>query len=240
MDPRIAGVTRQLSRVGRVVAVTGGKGGIGKSMVSSLLALVLAAQGRRTGLLDLDLTGPCDHLVLGLDHEFPEEERGLVPPCVHGVRFMSVAYFTGDLPAALRGPDVTNALIELLAITRWDELDVLVVDMPPGLGDATLDTLRLIPRTEYLVVTTASPLVAPTVRRMLQLLGRLDSRTLGVVENMNRGASDGVHRLAEEFGLPLLAVLPYDETLEDAVGDPPRLLRTPFASALREAVRAVL
>jgi len=240
MDPRTTGIATQLAGVRRVVAVTGGKGGIGKSMVASTLALLLGRDGRRVGLLDLDLTGPCAHLILGVDRQAPEEEFGIEPPIVHGVRFMSVAYFTGTQPTALRGSDVTNALIELLAITRWGHLDVLVIDMPPGIGDTLLDALRLIPRAEYLVVATASPLVAQTVHRTLELLGRLDSRVLGVVENMRRDGPAAVDRLADEFGLPVLAVLPFDPTVESAVGRPDALLQTPFAAALLPVGRTVL
>lgn len=232
LDPRLAVIDRRLESVRRVIAVTGGKGGIGKSMVSSTLALVLAARGRRTGLLDLDLTGPSDHVLLGLDDRFPTETFGIEPPEIHGVSFMSVTYFVGDTPAPLRGVDVTNALIELLAITRWGELDVLVIDMPPGLGDATLDSVRLLGKAEYLFVATDSRVVLETVRRTLRFHQDLGTRCAGVVENMRRTDSTVIADLAAERKTPFLGSLPYDSSVESAAGDGARLARTPFAQSL--------
>jgi ATP-binding protein involved in chromosome partitioning len=236
MDPRLAVIDRRLDKARRVIAVTGGKGGIGKTMVASTLALVLARRGRRAGLLDLDLTGPCDHLVLGLDDRFPTETFGVEPPVLDGIEFMSVAYFLRDAPAPLRGDDVTNALIELLAVTCWSDLDVLIIDMPPGLGDATLDTVRLLPRAEYLLISTASSIVVETVRRTLRFHVELKSRIAGVLENMARGDGDAVCSLAREFDLPYLGALPFDPTVEDATGDTERLAATPLATAMGDVV----
>ena len=226
MDPRAAVVDRRVSRVGRIIAVTGGKGGIGKSLVATGLAVSLARAGHRVGLLDLDFTGPCDHIALGAEGGFPEEEFGIVPPVVGGVCFMSVTHFAGEDPAPLRGADLSNALIEVLAITQWGELDYLVIDMPPGLGDATLDVVRLLPRAEFLVVATRSRLVVETVRRTLTLLQRLQSQVL--VENMSCSDSPAVPELAASAGVPFIGSLPYDGGLEDALGDPVELAATRF------------
>ena len=239
IDPRLAVVDRRLAGAQRILPVTGGKGGIGKSVVASLLALALAESGRRVGLLDLDLTGPCDHLILGVGRQTPAEEFGLKPPEVFGVRFMSVTHFIGDRPAPLRGTDVSNALIELLAITQWGELDFLIVDMPPGLGDAALDAARLVPRAEYLVVATPSRVVLETVRRTLRLLKQLELPVAGVVENMRREEGDAVATLARDLEVPLLGALPFDATLEAAAGDQDRLEATAFATAL-EPIRSAL
>ena len=184
------------------------------------------------------MTGPCGHVILGVDREFPEEEFGVRPPAIHGVPFMSVAYFTRSEPAPLRGADVSNALIELLAITRWCELEFLVIDMPPGLGDTTLDVVRLLPRAEYLVVATASQVVVETVRRTLRLLTRLESRILGCVDNMHRGKSNAVEQLSGETGVPFLGTVPFDDQIESAMGDPGRLVRSPIAAALRGIARS--
>ena len=239
MDPRLSVVDRRLERVGRILAVTGGKGGIGKTLVASTLALALAESGRRTGLLDLDLTGPSDHVVLGVEPGFPREEFGVEPPEIHGVRFMSITCFAGDTPAPLRGSDVTDALLELLAITSWGELDTLVLDMPPGLGDAMLDAVRLVGRAEHLVVATASRVVLETVRKNLQLLLRMGASVAGVVENMSRDGSARVREEAEERGVPFLGVLPFDEDVEAATGDPARLLGTRVGAAVRELARSL-
>jgi len=240
MDPRLVGVRKQLEHVRRIIAVTGGKGGIGKSIVASTMALVLAKEGYRTGLLDLDFTGPCDHVVLGIGDQFPEEEFGIRPPVINGVHFMSVTYFVGNRPTPLRGIDITNALLELLAITRWEEVDILVIDMPPGLGDTTLDVVRFLTRAEYLIVSTASRVVIETVRRSIRLHTELDTGIVGIVENMSRGGSEAVSGLASEFGLPFLGTLPFDPGLEEAIGDTERLSRTRFSAGIRELVGALV
>lgn len=232
MDPRPAVIDRRLEGVRRIVAVTGGKGGIGKSSVASVLALALARRGLRAGLLDLDLTAPSDHVILGAAGAVPREDRGIEPPLWHGVRFLSVTCFLGAQPAPLRGTDLTNALLEMLAITRWGELDVLVVDMPPGLGDAALDVVRLVRRAEYLVVAGRSRVVLETVRKTLQLLAELRVPVLGVVENMARGGSDAVRALAGGHGVPFLGDIPFDDLLEDAGGNAKALALTRFAEAV--------
>jgi ATP-binding protein involved in chromosome partitioning len=232
MDPRLAVIEERLERVGRIVAVTGGKGGIGKSVVSSTLALTLG-ESARAGLLDLDLTSPCDHLILGVDGQFPEEKAGIVPPVVHGVHFMSVSYFSGSHPAPLRGQDFSSALIELLAITQWGELDVLVVDMPPGIADAALDAVRLLRRAEHLVVATGSRIVVETVQRTLVLMKQIDAQVIGLIENMQRGEGDLVRVLAQDNGVPYLGAVPFDPAVEDATGDPDRLAATEVARTLR-------
>jgi len=236
MDPRPAVIGRRLQQVDRLLAVGGGKGGIGKSLVAATSALMLARAGRRVGLLDLDFTGPCDHLILGLDDRFPAEPFGIEPPLLHGVRFMSVVYFIRDHPAPLRGEDLTNALLELLSITVWKELDTLIIDMPPGLGDTTLDTVRLLPRAEHLLISTPQQVVVETVRRTLRFHVGLKSPVAGVLENMQANGSERVRRLAEEFALPYLGAIPLDPSIETALGDAQRLAATPAARALGSIV----
>jgi ATP-binding protein involved in chromosome partitioning len=233
IDPRPAVVDRRLEGVRRIYPVTGGKGGVGKSTVASLLALVLAESGRTVGLLDLDLTGPCGHLILGAGAHVPQEEFGVDPQIVGGIRFMSVSTFAGNASAPLRGDDLSNALLEMLAITRWGELDALVLDMPPGLSDTALDAVRLIPRAEYVAVTTASGVVLETVRRNLSLLGESGARVAGVLENMRREESARVPLFASELGLSFLGAVPWDDELETAMGSTRRLLATRAAAALR-------
>ena len=232
IDPRTGVVTRRLEGVARILPVTGGKGGIGKSVTASLLALSLAGRGRRVGLLDLDFTGPCDHLILGLDERFPKEEFGIEPPERHGLRFMSVSLFAGSTAAPLRGADLTNALLELLAITRWGELDALVLDMPPGLCDIALDAVRLIDRAEYLVVANASRVVVETVRRNLDLLCGLERGVAGVIENMQREDRQTVRQLADSYGHEYLGAIPFDPDLEPAIGDVEKLKRTGATAAV--------
>jgi ATP-binding protein involved in chromosome partitioning len=240
LDPRLVAIDQRLAPVRRILCVTGGKGGIGKSSVASLLALMLTRRGLRTGLLDLDLTGPCDHVILGAGDAFPSEEFGIEPPTVHGIQFMSVAWFLRDRPVALRGADLTNALVEILAITHWAEAEVLVVDMPPGLGDTALDVARWLPRAESLVVAGSSLVVLETVRRMLGLLRGLGLPVAGVVDNMQRLASEAVPSLAEAFGVPFLGALPFDEGLEAALGDAEKLAQTELGRAVEQLGEALL
>jgi ATP-binding protein involved in chromosome partitioning len=229
MDPRVAIIEERLKSIKRIIAVAAGKGGVGKSTVATGLALVLSEMGHRVGLLDLDFYGPSTHIILGVSEDVqPKEERGIVPPKVHGIEFMSLVYYTKENPAPLRGADLTNALMELLAITRWGELDFLIVDMPPGLGDTTLDAIRLLKNPNFLVVTTPSRVAAETVKKLLILLEELRLPILGILENMSRpSASSGQL-------LPCTARLPFDEKLESALGDPERFLQTEFARTLRE------
>lgn len=234
LDPRADGARARLSKVRRVVAVTGGKGGIGKSSVASVLALEAARAGLRTGLLDLDLTSPSTHVLLGYPTSFPEEPFG-VKPCTHaGIRCMSIAHFAGAQAAPLRGEAVTNALLELLAITNWGELDLLVVDMPPGLGDTVLEVVSLLEGAEHLVVTTGSRVVLHGVDRMLQLLRQLGVPVVGVLENMQRIPSPAAAELAAAHDVAYLGALPYDASLEEACGQADALAHTTFARTLHD------
>lgn len=238
IDPRLHAVAARLQHVRRIVAVTGGKGGIGKSMVSCLLALALGERGHRTGLFDLDFTSPTDHLILGAPTGFPDEEFGIDPVQHAGVQLMSLALFAGATPAPLRGEAVTSAILELCAITRWGELDMLVLDMPPGLGDTALDAMRFLPRTEYLVVTTPSAVVRETVRRTLQLLTDNRRPVLGLVENLQRGGTTAAP-LARDSGVPWRGGVPDDAELEAALGDPARLRRTRAFAAVQAIAYAL-
>ena len=232
-DPRYAVIDRRLEKVERIVAVSSGKGGVGKSLIASTLSLAMAQAGRRVGLFDLDFAGSSAHIVLGAQGLYPTEEKGILPPVIHGVRFMSVVHYVGDEATPLRGEDISNTIIELLAITRWEDLDVLLVDMPPGIGDATMETIRLLPRAEFLVVSTASRMAVPVVRRVLGLLTELDVPVVGAVENMVR---DGASRVGDTFaaaGVPLVGSLPFDPSVEDAIGQPDALLATEFGAEVR-------
>ncbi|MBC8498885.1 P-loop NTPase, partial [Candidatus Bathyarchaeota archaeon] len=137
-DPRLDIIARRLENVEKIIAVSSGKGGVGKSVVASALAIRLKEQGQNVGLLDLDFTSPSSHVILGIEGLYPEEEYGIIPPMAHGLRYMSITFYSQDKPAPLRGADTSNVTIELLAITRWGNLDYLIVDMPPEIGDATL------------------------------------------------------------------------------------------------------
>lgn len=240
IDPRGIAINARLEGVKRIIPVVSGKGGVGKSLVSTTLALVLAEMGHRVGLLDLDFHGASDHVILGFEpKEFPEEDMGVVPPTVHGIKFMTIAYYTEDRPTPLRGKEISDALIELLTITRWDELDYLVIDMPPGLGDQLLDVLRFLKRGEFLVVATPSKLSLNVVRKLIEFLKEEGHRVIGIVENMKLRSEQlddekDVERLAEEFSLPYLVGIPFYPNLDAKVGNVEEFLKTEFAEKIRE------
>jgi len=229
VDPRPAVIDKRLAGVRRILAVTGWKGGIGKSLTASTLALLFSRKGLRTGLFDLDFSGASCHLILGAGGVFPEEEKGIVPPLVSGVRLMSAAFFSKNRAIPLRGAEASSAMLELLAITRWGELDFLVLDMPPGIGDAGLDVVRWMRRAELMVVTTPSVLAQESAKRALALYQRLGVKTAGVVENMRRGEP-----LPAFEGAQTLGSIDFDPGLEPAIGDPDRLLKTAFARGLSD------
>lgn len=233
MDPRLEIIQKRTKDIRRVIAVAGGKGGIGKSSVASVLALVLARSGHRVGLLDLDFSGPSDHVILGIKAASPQEDKGLIPPLVHGIRFMSIVYFAGDHPSPLRGEDISNALIELFTVTLWGNLDVLVIDMPPGIGDATLDLVRLVPKVEFLILTTPSRVALETVQKLVLMLSELKIPILGIIENMKTTEHALVRTVFEPLHVPLLGELKYDEKLEEAIGDVEKLWETCFVKELQ-------
>jgi ATP-binding protein involved in chromosome partitioning len=240
VDPRISVINERLSRTRRIIAVSSGKGGVGKSMVATALALTLAGNGCRVGLFDLDFTSPSTHIILNAPRVQLKEEKGIVPPTVHGLEYMSLVYFVGDKPAPLRGVDVSNALIELLSVTKWGTLDFLVIDMPPGIGDAVLDLVRLIKRIEFLIVTTPSLLAFETVKKQVSLLCELKMPIIGVVENMKMDKANGIQAATEKLGLRYLGAIPFDPQVEDAIGNETRLMSTAVGRVIREVGKNVI
>ena len=226
IDPRTSVIAERLAKIGRIVAVSSGKGGVGKSMVATTLALTLAKRGCHVGLFDLDFTSPSTHIILGAEGLQPKEEKGIVPPTFNGLEYMSLVYWVGDEPAPLRGADVSNALIELLSVTQWGVLDFLVIDMPPGIGDVVLDLVRLIKRIEFLIVTTPSLLAFETVKKQVKLLLELKMRIIGVVENMKMEKANIIQRETEKLGLTYVGSISFDPQVEAAIGNTAKLLGT--------------
>jgi len=224
MEPRISVIEKRLKNIKRIIAVASGKGGVGKSLVASSLALHLAQKGYRVGLLDLDLYGPSSHIILGVKKKFPIEEKGIIPPMIHGISFMSIVYFTEEKPSPFRGVDITNIILELLAITQWGSLDFLIIDMPPGIGDETLDVIRYMKTSEFLVITTPSKVAMGAVSKLLKILIELKKPVLGVIENMTMADSSFIKQEVKKLQLLYLGKIRFDETLEESIGDPNRLL----------------
>jgi len=216
---------KPLPGVSNIVAVASGKGGVGKSTVAANLALAWAAAGARVGMLDADIYGPSQPLMLGLVGQRPTAPDGkhLVPLEAHGLKAMSIGFLVDAAQAVVwRGPMVTQALTQLLGDTAWGELDYLVVDMPPGTGDIQLTLAQRVPVAGAVIVTTPQDLALADARKGLAMFEKVSVPVLGIVENMSLhvcshcghvehifGAGGG-ERLAAENGVQLLGSLPLD------------------------------
>ena len=237
MDARISVIDKRLKNIKRIISVASGKGGVGKSLVASSLALNLAKKGYKVGLLDLDLYGPSSHIILGIKKQgFPEEEKGIIPPKIHDISFMSIVYFSEDKPSAFRGIDISNIIIELLAITQWGKIDYLIIDMPPGIGDETLDLIKLVKKSEFLVVSTPSKVSMGAVNKLLLMLKELKLPVIGVIENMKMTKSKYVKECLTKIGFTYLNSIQFDKKLEESIGDPDKLLETGFMRDLNHII----
>lgn len=239
IDPRLSIISERMKRIQSVIAVSSGKGGVGKSLVASTLALALKEKGFKVGLFDLDFTSPSTHIILGIGDIQPKECKGIIPPEVHGFQYMSIVYYSGQKATPLRGVDFSNALIELLSITKWDMLDYLVLDMPPGIGDATLDLIRFIKKIKFIIVTTPSQLAFETVKRLVNLLKTLEIPVLGIVENMKMNTMNTVQLQVEKLNVNFLAQIAYDYNVEEAIGEVENLLDTTIAQKTREVAQRI-
>jgi len=238
IDPRASVVTKRLSAVRRVVAVCSAKGGVGKTFCTAAAGVSLARSGFRVGILDLDLPGASVHSFLGLRPELPQEKDGILPlPVTDGLVLMGAAAFTGERALPLRGASVTDAMLEMLAVTRWGALDFLLMDMPPGIGEEILDLARLVPRVKALVVSTPERVPVAVVERLLALLREMRVNVSGLIANMVRGDASTVRELARRAGVAFAGEVPFDASIEDAVGDPSRLASSAAAAAVFDALK---
>ncbi|MFP4005723.1 MAG: ATP-binding protein [Candidatus Hadarchaeia archaeon] len=237
MDPRLEVIEKRLNNVENLLPVASGKGGVGKSLIASTTALLLSERDLNVGLLDLDLHGPSAHIILGAeDLDFPEEEKGVLPPKVGKIKFMSTVYYSQDKPAPLRGGDISNAIKELLSITRWGDLDYLILDMPPGLGNETLDTVELIPKTEFILVTTPSKVALGTVKKLVRMLQELSVPIQGIIENMVTKKSPDLREEIKSLKVNHLGNIEYDHNLERSIGKPKEILKSKFAKQLGKSL----
>jgi ATP-binding protein involved in chromosome partitioning len=236
----------QLSPTTRVLAVASGKGGVGKSTLTVNLAAALAGLGRSVGILDADIYGHSVPHMLGVSQRPVVVDKMIVPPVGHDLKLMSIGFFLDDnQPVMWRGPMLHRAFEQFLQDVHWGELDVLVVDMPPGTGDVSISLGQLLPRAEVVVVTTPQPLAQEVAERAATMAQKTGMRVVGVVENMTSDVfgSGGGERLAGRLGVPLLGHVPLDLRLREA-GDAgvPVVLREPDsepAQAIVELARAV-
>jgi len=238
IDPRVEGMKVMLKDVAHIVPIVSGKGGVGKSLISATMALILSKLGKKVGLLDLDFHGASIHEILGISLEkFPEEKEGVLPEEVFGIKLMTIAYYSKDQPTPLRGREITDVILELLSITRWGSIDYLIIDMPPGLGDTFLDTIRFFRNGEYIIVSTPSKLSVSVVRRLVQVLKEQNMKILGLIENMKYDEGTNLVRLAVNLDIKYLGKIGFYSDLEEKIGNPNLLLESKFAQELEEIVK---
>ena len=259
MDAQVTAASRAplienlLPQVKITIAVASGKGGVGKSTVAANLATALALTGARVGLLDADIYGPSMGIMLGVKHKpaIDEALKMIVPIEVHGVLVMSLGFLLDpDEPVIWRGPMVMKALEQLLKDVAWPELDYMVVDLPPGTGDAQLTLTQKVPLSGAVIVTTPNEVALIDARKGLAMFQKVKVPVLGIVENMSyfvcphcQGESDifsrgGGERAAEQFSVPFLGGIPLDPSVRIAGDDGmPVVLAAPdstVAQAFRE------
>ena len=231
-----------LPKVKNVVAVASGKGGVGKSTTTANLALALAAEGARVGILDADIYGPSQPMMMGISGQ-PESTDGqtMQPLENHGVQVMSIGFLVAEDQAMIwRGPMATQALDQLLRQTNWDELDYLLVDMPPGTGDIALTLSQRVPLTGAVIVTTPQDIALIDAKKGISMFQKVGVPILGIVENMavyccpNCGhvehifGADGGQRMATQFGVDLLGALPLNMGIrQQADGGTPTVAADP-------------
>jgi ATP-binding protein involved in chromosome partitioning len=236
-----------LPDLGAVIAVSSGKGGVGKSTVAVNVAVALATKGKRVGLLDADIYGPNIPRMMG-QFDRPEVVDGKIQPLrAHGVRLMSIGLLVGrDAPAIWRGPIVTKVLQQFLRDVDWGELDYLVVDLPPGTGDAQLSLVQNIRVLGAIIVTTPQEMAVGDALRGAKMFEKVNVPVLGVVENMSAYVDPetgrrmelfsrgGGRRLAEELGVPLLGEVPLQPGLAElADRGVPILVAAPASQAAK-------
>lgn len=250
-----------LGQVEHVIAVSSGKGGVGKSMVATNLAAALAREGFRVGLLDADIYGPNIPRMFGESRRpqvSGEKGKEMIEPLeAHGVRLMSLGFLLEEeQPAIMRGPLIAGILKQFMEQVAWGPLDLMIVDMPPGTGDAQLSLVQTIDLDGAVMVTTPQMVSVGDVRRGVKMFERVNTRVLGVVENMSGFhcphcheevdvfGKEGGERLARDMGIPFLGRVPLDPVVRRAgdAGEPTVISApdSPAAQALMEVAGRVL
>jgi ATP-binding protein involved in chromosome partitioning len=243
--------------VGQVIAVASGKGGVGKSTTAANLALALAGEGLRVGVLDADVYGPSMPRLFGVSGK-PEvnDARAIQPLQAHGLKIMSMGFLVSEQTAMVwRGPMVAGAVQQMLREVAWDPLDILVVDMPPGTGDAQLTLAQAVPLAGAVIVSTPQDLALIDARRAVEMFRKVDAPILGLIENMstficpNCGTRHdifghgGARKEAARLGVPFLGEVPLDMVLRETsdsgrpivASDP----QSPHARAYRDIAKRV-
>ncbi len=243
-----------LAGVAHVVAVASGKGGVGKSTVSTQLAIGLQARGLRVGLMDADIYGPSLPTMMGVQgRPFVDEDKRIIPLEAHGVKCMSIGFLVDERePVIWRGPMVMGVVRQFLQEVQWGPLDVLLIDLPPGTGDAQLTMIQAVDLAGAVVVTTPQQVAVADAVRGIEMFRKLNVPVLGIVENMSwmdlpgggrahPFGTGGGARTATEYGVPLLTQVPLDGAIREAgdAGQPGALPEGPAATAFRAVAAAV-
>ncbi|WP_109124942.1 iron-sulfur cluster carrier protein ApbC [Dyella sp. C11] len=252
---KVQGTLAPQPGVKNIIVVASGKGGVGKSTVSANLALALAAEGAKVGVLDADIYGPSQPRMLGISGK-PQSPDGktIIPMEAHGLQTMSIGFLIEEeTPMIWRGPMVTQAMMQMLNDSRWEQLDYLIVDLPPGTGDIQLTLSQKVPVAGAVIVTTPQDIALLDARKALKMFEKVEVPVLGVVENMathvcsNCGHEEhifgegGGARMAEQYNVSYLGSLPLDIRIrEQADGGTPTVVAMPesdLAARYREIAR---
>jgi ATP-binding protein involved in chromosome partitioning len=229
---KVQGELEPLSGIANVIAVGSGKGGVGKSTTAINLALALAREGARVGLLDADIYGPSIPAMLGVRGQPETDGEHIIPKRAHGLPVMSIGFLVEeDTPMIWRGPMVTSALQQLLNDTDWGQLDYLIIDLPPGTGDIQLTLAQRIPTAGAIIVTTPQDIALLDARKALNMFNKVDVPVLGVIENMSTHicsacgheepifGQGGGSKIAADFDIPLLGQLPLAMEIRTALDE---------------------
>jgi len=227
---KVQGDLKPHAGIQNIIAVASGKGGVGKSSSAVNLALALARDGARVGLLDADIYGPSIPRMLGVQGKPQTDGKKIIPHQAHGLKLMSMGFLVEEEnPMIWRGPMVTSALQQMLGDSDWGTLDYMIIDLPPGTGDIQLTLVQKIPVAGAVIVTTPQDIALLDARKALQMFRKLDVPVLGVVENMSTHictqcgfeepifGTGGGDRMAEQYGIPLLGRLPLDIRIREAL-----------------------
>src|SRR5215216_3865402 len=228
-ETAVANAVRELDGVAHVLCIGSGKGGVGKSSLTVNLAVALAAEGKKVGVLDADVWGYSIPRMLGLGAERPKvsAERKILPLEAHGLAVMSIGFFLDEDEAVVwRGPMLHKALTQFLEDVAWGELDHLLIDLPPGTGDVSMTLASLLPQAKFVIVTTPQPTAQKVARRSAQMADKVNLEIAGVIENMSGFTTPGGERfaifgqgggqlLADELDVPLLGKVPLTMPLRE-------------------------
>lgn len=244
---------RKIPGVKQVIAVASGKGGVGKSTTATNLALALQADGARVGMLDADLYGPSQPRMLGLKGQ-PEvpADGGLEPLTGYGIQTMSIGFLVDEeSPVIWRGPMITQALTRLAFETRWQDLDYLIIDLPPGTGDIHLTLAQRLPVTAAVIVTTPQDIALLDARKGLEMFRKANIPVLGIIENMSTHICSecgheepifghgGASRMARNTDCPLLGELPLDIRIRAGADAGVPVMVSDLGGSLSQAYRGI-